>query len=346
VRYLDADCPADPYPGTAPPCSYVHVDAVALRLDPDPRAAGGWRVGDRDLDGWLVDRGAPPAAGRVPLLAYGSNRCPSKITWLRMELGLAGPVVVLRARTEHVAAVWAAGFRARDGQRVAVLAAAPGTAEVHAVWLATPDQVEVLDRCEGRGERFRLARLWTGRVTTEDGLRVDGAWCYLGLADTRRPLLVDGAPIRCVDVAQPVARDLRGEPARGDDLEAPTVDGAPHPDEWPAALFTYGLLRPGQPSWPLVEPHASGPARAATVDGTVYDTGRGYPALRPGTGSCAPGWLVPLRDPAALLPALDAYEGPEYRRVRLVTGDGTVCWAYAWCASTRGMAECAAGWHC
>ena len=62
------------------------------------------------LDAWLRGRGAPPLAGRLPVLAYGSNRCPSKITWLRRALGLgADPVVVLRARTAGVAAVWAAG---------------------------------------------------------------------------------------------------------------------------------------------------------------------------------------------------------------------------------------------
>ena len=70
-------------------------------------------------------------------------------------------MVVLRARTTGVAAVWAAGLRYRDGQRPAVLVAAPGVREEHAVWLATPEQIAVLDRCEGRDDRFRLARLRT-----------------------------------------------------------------------------------------------------------------------------------------------------------------------------------------
>ena len=55
---------------------------------------------------WLAARGAAPMAGRLPVLSYGSNRCPGKITWLRRELGLgADPAVVLQARTEGVAAV-------------------------------------------------------------------------------------------------------------------------------------------------------------------------------------------------------------------------------------------------
>ena len=142
----DVDHPADPYPGAVPPVSYVHADGVA-------RGIASGAVDGLPLDAWLRAQGAAPLAGRLPVLAYGSNRSPSKITWLRRELGLgADPVVVLRARTTGVAAVWAAGLRARDGARPAVLAAAPGVVEDHAVWLATPDQIAVLDRCEGRDD--------------------------------------------------------------------------------------------------------------------------------------------------------------------------------------------------
>jgi gamma-glutamylcyclotransferase (GGCT)/AIG2-like uncharacterized protein YtfP len=343
VAWPDAGFPADPYPGAVPPVSFVHVDEASHALVADSRA--GWCVDGVPLDTWLVEQGAAPMAGRLPVLSYGSNRCPGKITWLRRELGLGGdPVVVLRARTEGVAAVWAAGLRHRDGQRPAVLAAAPGVVEQHAVWFATPEQISVLDRCEGRDERFRLARLHTGTVHTEDRMRVDAPWCYLGHAATRRPLLVDGAAARCADLSQDAAIVLDGHAAPGDDLDADTVTGAPHPDEWPAALFVYGLLQPGGPSWHLVEPHAAGQPARATVDGTVLDTGRGYPALRPGTGGRAPGWVVPLRDPVAALPGLDDYEGRDYRRVRLAAPDRRPVWAYTWDGPTAGMPTLANGW--
>lgn len=340
----DADFPADPYPGAVPPVSFAHVDEAAHVLDPHPRY--GWSVGGIPLDAWLAVRGAARCAQRVPLLAYGSNRCPSKITWLRRALGLgADPVVVLRARTHDLAAVWATGLRHRDGQRVAVLAAAPGAVEDHVVWLATPQQIAVLDRCEGRDDRFRLARLRSGEVRTADGTRIDAPWCYVGHGAIRRPLLVDGAPIRCADLPQDAARGLDGDPAPGDGLDAPTVNGAPHPDEWPAALFVYGLLQPGFPSWPLVAPHTAGEPRRAAGDGTVLDTGLGYPALRPGTGRRAPGWVVPLRDPAQLLPALDEYEGSGYRRERLLTDDGTLCWTYVWAGPSDRFRPLPDGWR-
>ena len=212
--WADADFPADPYPGAVPRESFVHVDGVSWPLQPAP-----WRVGGRPLDHWLAENDAPPAAARIPLLTYGSNRCPSKITWLRTELGLGeAPVVVLRAHTCGVAAVWAAGLRYRDGQRPAVLAAAPAVQEQHAVWLATPEQVEVLDRCEGRDDRFRLARLRTSDAVTvrvEDGSVITDPWCYLGHAAIRRPLLVHGRPVRCADVGQAAAIQLDGKPGPG-----------------------------------------------------------------------------------------------------------------------------------
>ena len=112
--YADEDFPADPYPGTVPPTSYVHADGVGHAL-----VRG--RVQDEPLDGWLAARGAAPTTGRLPVLAYGSNRNPSKISWLRATLGLgAEPVVVLRVRTRGLAAVWAYGLRTRDGARPAV----------------------------------------------------------------------------------------------------------------------------------------------------------------------------------------------------------------------------------
>ena len=125
----DTDFPADPYPGAVPPFSFVHLDEQSYPLAFDVC----WRIDGAELDLWLAGHGAPPLAGRIPLLSYGSNRNPSKITWLRRSLGLTGPVVVLKARTEGLAAVWASGFRARDGQRTSVLGAAPGAVEEHAV---------------------------------------------------------------------------------------------------------------------------------------------------------------------------------------------------------------------
>jgi len=342
--YPDVDFPADPYPGAVPPFSFVHLDEHSHPLTFDVC----WRIAGAELDLWLAGHGAPPLAARVPLFSYGSNRNPSKITWLRRTLGLAGPVVVLRARTEGLAAVWASGVRARDGQRTSVLGAAPVASEQHAVWMATPDQVAVLDRCEGRGDRYRLVRLGTGAVNTDDGLRIEAPWCYVGLSAIRRPLLVDGYPVRCADLGQAAALELDGVPGPDDGLSATTVPGAPDPDDWPAAVFVYGTLQPGHPAWPQVAGHAVGAPRRATVAGRVCDTGLGYPALLPDGSARAPGWVVDVRDPAVLLRRLDRYEGPQYRRIRVAAtpddGPRIACWTYAWAADEGLLTTLPEGW--
>ncbi|WP_338065549.1 gamma-glutamylcyclotransferase [Amycolatopsis antarctica] len=153
--------------------------------------------------------------------------CPSKITWLRSALGLAGPVVVLRAQCRDLAAVWAAGFRERDGQRPATIVAAPGVVERHGLWLATAEQLTTLDACEGRGVRYDLARLHSGTVTLDDGTVVPDPLVYRAAPpgpsgypeDSRLPLLVDGAPVRCAEVPQVAAAALAGSAAPSDGLD-------------------------------------------------------------------------------------------------------------------------------
>jgi hypothetical protein len=188
------DYPADPYPGARPDFSFVLDDDGCGRPIEVAEAFAGY--GDR-----------------APLLTYGSNPSPGKIAWLRAELGLREPVIVLRARCSGLAAVWAAGLRVVDDQRPATLTAMPGAIEQHAVWLVTPGQLEVLDVCEGRGARYQLAHVHTGTVELDDGTTVVDPLAYVGLADVRMPLLVDGRPVRCMDVPQSEARHLVGTAA-------------------------------------------------------------------------------------------------------------------------------------
>lgn len=352
----DSAFPADPYPGRRPAASYVHDRGCSFPLTPDPACPSGWRAEGRCLDEWLAERGTPPCADRVPVLAYGSNANPSKISWMRPERGLSGPVVVLRVRVEGLAAVWSAGQRVVDDQRPATLAAVPGAAEEHAVWLAAPDQFAALDAVEGRDAeppRYRLARIGTGRVGLVDGAGVlDRPWAYVapetpaGDARTdRRPLLVDGAPVPCADVDQAGARRLTGVPGP-DGLDAETVDGVPAADAWPSRVFVHGSLMPGERAWPLLREHAAPvlPQPVFLPVGGLGDTGHDYPALYLDTGTGVPGFVVELADPVTSLPELDRYEGPEYERVRVHLDDGTACWAWRWVADREDHAPLQRGW--
>ncbi|GAA3847339.1 hypothetical protein GCM10022243_11790 [Saccharothrix violaceirubra] len=342
--FTDDSHPAEPYPGARPGHCFVHLDGEGWPVTPDPATDSGWRVAPdgRDLDDWLADHGEPPLAHRMPVLAYGSNANPSKVTWLREELGLTGPAVVLRAKCRDLSAVWAAGHRKSDGQRPATLAHAPGVEEEHAVWFATAEQLRVLDRCEGRGLRYRLVRVHSGQVTLFDGAVVDSVLAYTGAGKRRMPLLYGDRPIRCADVPQHRARYQPGRPAASDGLDVTPVHGDPSPDDWPDLIFVYGTLRPGMSGWHLVADHVV-EATPVTVTGTLHDTGRGYPALRPGAGS-VPGHVLRLDAPEDVLPALDEYEGDEYRRVRVTLPDGRVCWTYLWTGGVEGMAVLPDGW--
>ena len=291
--------------------------------------------------------GSPGTARRrsrrgSPCCPTARTATPSKITWLRRALGLTGPVVVLRARTDGLAAVWASGFRARDGQRTSVLGAAPGASEQHAVWLATPEQVAVLDRCEGRGDRYRLARLGTGAVHTDDGLRIEAPWCYLGLSAIRRPLLVGGRPVRCADLGQAAAlrprrrpgagrrpvghhRARRTGPRRVARRRVRLRNAAAGTAGVAAARRTHGRTPAAQPRWP------GACATPAAATRPCCPTAR---TVHPGGSS--------RRDPApVLLRRLDRYEGDEYRRIRVAAtiddGPRTACWTYVWTADDGGL---------
>ncbi|WP_017974939.1 hypothetical protein [Actinopolyspora halophila] len=229
----ETEYPEAPYPGARPDCSFVHVDGTGYPLLPDETAPSGWRVRTGTgahpcLDHWLAEQGAAPLDRRRPVLAYGSNACPEKIGWLRTSLGLTGPAVVLRAHCTDLSAVWSSGLRPRDGQRPAVLAAAPGVTEQHAVWYATPEQRRVLDRCEGRGKRYRLVRLHDSRnVRLDDGTAPRRLLAYTAAGHELAPLLVGGEPIRCTELDQRGALALSGDPATTDGLSCTEIVGEP-----------------------------------------------------------------------------------------------------------------------
>jgi gamma-glutamylcyclotransferase (GGCT)/AIG2-like uncharacterized protein YtfP len=113
-------------------------------------------------------------------------------------------------------------------------------------------------------------------------------------------------------------------------------------------LFVYGTLMPGRLRWSLVADDVA-ERRPATVAGTLYDTGRGYPALVPRVpGPAVEGWLLGVDEGLAegVLDRLDEVEGPEYRRVDVVATDGTAAVTYGWIGLPEGFAVLADGrWH-
>jgi gamma-glutamylcyclotransferase (GGCT)/AIG2-like uncharacterized protein YtfP len=108
-------------------------------------------------------------------------------------------------------------------------------------------------------------------------------------------------------------------------------------------LFVYGTLAPDGGAWALLEPWTVGGAEPDAVPGTLYDTGRGYPAATfdPGATGLVRGVVVALdasRSEAALA-ALDRYEAHEYARIEVRTVSGVLAVTYAW---TAPLDRCAA----
>lgn len=118
--------------------------------------------------------------------------------------------------------------------------------------------------------------------------------------------------------------------------------------EDPGLLAVYGTLQQHETAWPLLRPLVIDEPEPITLPGTLYDTGQGYPALLLDGGTGVPAQLFTLRDPAAGLPVIDEYEGPEYER-EVLHLSGTTCsstrfWVYTWIASTAGLSRLPFGW--
>jgi gamma-glutamylcyclotransferase (GGCT)/AIG2-like uncharacterized protein YtfP len=122
---------------------------------------------------------------------------------------------------------------------------------------------------------------------------------------------------------------------------APEATGAANRDPVSIVMFVYGTLAPGQQAWPLIAPYVTHRTENA-VPGTLFDTGRGYPAaVFAPNDDVVRGWCCRLADPP--LDDLDAFEGDEYERMTVRCVDGTEAIAYHWIASLAGCRPVASG---
>ncbi len=94
-------------------------------------------------------------------------------------------------------------------------------------------------------------------------------------------------------------------------------------------LFVYGTLLPGGDWWHVVEPWVIGAAPAST-NGTLWDTGDGYPAATFDADRTVHGAVLELieREVGDALAEIDAFED-EYLRIAVETTLGTA-WSYEW----------------
>ena len=98
-------------------------------------------------------------------------------------------------------------------------------------------------------------------------------------------------------------------------------------------LLVYGTLLPGEVRWHHLAPFVDGEGVADTVQGTLYDTGLGYPAFVATGDGIVHGLRFRLTDATRddALALLDEIEGAVaglYRRITVSTGSGIDVFVY------------------
>ena len=110
------------------------------------------------------------------------------------------------------------------------------------------------------------------------------------------------------------------------------------------AFFVYGTLMRGESNHAVAARHGLADVRIGSVSGDLFDTGAGYPAMRPTTGpGRVHGELLVTVDFESALQSMDALEGYEgeddpdnlYDRRRIevtLDDDGSTClaWIYVY----------------
>lgn len=163
------------YPYAAPAGSYLYCDGAA-----DPLIG--------PLDTALT-------AGRVPVVAYGSNRAPEQLHRKFGHLsGAASAIPVTRAWLGGYDVVYSAHVT-RYGALSATLHEAPGTrVQVYVTWL-TEAQLPRMHETEIGAGNYGYGRLAGVSLAVEGGPRLTQAFCYLAvhgcLCDPETP----GAPL-------------------------------------------------------------------------------------------------------------------------------------------------------
>jgi hypothetical protein len=149
------------------------------------------------LDQVLLAYEAVPIAGRIPVLAVGSNAAPAQV---RRKLAASGPATAVPITAVRVngLSVGVSAHVSRAGYVPATPVPDPSSANVlmWVTWLA-PDQLVTIDRTEPNYDRMRVPRFCSIRLTS--GQAVSGCWLYV----SRHGHLIgpSGEPRKLIDQA-------------------------------------------------------------------------------------------------------------------------------------------------
>lgn len=188
------------YPYPRPPHSYLFCGGGAKELPPES-----------------------DFAGRVPVLACGSNGSPAQLQ-RKYEKFPQTSIPVTAATLRDVVCVYSAHFTGY-GSVAAALCAAPGARSfVHLNWL-TADQLTRMHETEAVGQNYRYVEIPGLNLHCSENGNMQSVFAYVSL---RGSLLLDGAPVAlggidCVDAPFPIL-DQREIQRRLRDILAPGMD--------------------------------------------------------------------------------------------------------------------------
>ena len=175
---------AKAYPFAIPEHSYLYIDGEARPLDTP------------------LDSGAPELAGRVPVLAAGSNAAPRHLKGKFGHLDGTQVIPVERARLFDFDSVYSAHVTSY-GSIPATLAPSPGTELALGITWLTRDQLSRMHETEGANYRF--GQLSGVRVEIGGGRALDRVSAYVSVHGC---LAVAGAPSAVAGIA---AKDRKFE---------------------------------------------------------------------------------------------------------------------------------------
>jgi hypothetical protein len=187
---LTPEEPLDPitapltYPGPTPASPAVLVTKFdVLDVHPShPMPLGEWRVRlsedeDKSLDQVLLEHEAMPIAGRIPVLAVGSNAAPAQVRRKLATKGLAAMVPITAVKVSGLS-VGVSAHVSRAGYLPAtpVPDLSSKNLPLWVTWLAQ-DQLPAIDRTEPNYDRIRVPGFCSIRLTS--GQAVCGCWLYV-----------------------------------------------------------------------------------------------------------------------------------------------------------------------
>jgi len=190
------------YPGLRTEFSYLLHDKKVYEL----RVFGkvwesqlSWGDKTRVLQEVLAELGMPPLQEWYCILAYGSNACPAQL--IHPEKGFETAVVV-KTRLFDVLPVYA-GYVTKNGKGYipATLARAKGQEVETFVTLLRKDDLEKMDKSEGRPQVYQLVEVHEGKLFLENGKEIKPIYAYV-TTDTKGLYLHEGQVIPMHEVPQ------------------------------------------------------------------------------------------------------------------------------------------------